>query len=118
MYAVYSIPFLDKSQKCYYNVLMIEPKPSNDILMLTKQIMMPNLTGRTEYGGCSHNNNCVYTFKSIQNDNELMRVNEIPQLFGELLLKGYIVNSDLTKMLIQTKITHENKTLLCYIQKN
>jgi hypothetical protein len=115
MYAIYSTPYLDKLNKCYYDILIIEPRPIGKLTNMCKQIIIPNLTGTTDCSNCPTINKCIYAFISINDNSKLMQPNEIPNLFNKLIEEGFNINTDLTKMLMQTNIRQNDKKLLCYI---
>lgn len=114
MYAIYSTPYLDKIKKCYYNILIIEPRPSGVIRPLLKLVQIPNLTGNC--GNCQSITDCVYAFLSIKDPSKLMELDELPYLFNELSMINYRANTNFTKMLLQSNVKQSQKTLLCYIE--
>jgi hypothetical protein len=116
MYAIYSTPYLDKFQKCYYNILIIEPRPIGAIRPLLKLIQLPNLSGNC--GSCQSMTECVYAFISIKDTSKLMELDELPQLFNELHSKEYNANTSFTKMIQHSNIKQSQKTLLCYIESS
>lgn len=114
MYAIYNTPYLDKIKKCYYHILIIEPRPTGDLLQMVKNITIPNVIEACSH--CKSMSECVYVFKSIQHPGQLMTLNESVYLFNALQELGLQVNTDLTKTLIKTQLKDEYRTLLCYIQ--
>ena len=58
---------------------------------------------------------CIYAFKSLCNESELMCVDEIPKLFNILIENGYNIDTSITDMMFKSEIKQENKRLLCYI---
>lgn len=115
MYAIYSTPYLDTIHKCYYNILIIEPEPIDKLLQMVKRIKVNNLTSTSNYNNCLSTLDCVYAFKSIKNANNIMKIDELSYLFNKLNIEGFIINTDLTKMIIQTGIQQNKKKLLCYL---
>ena len=114
MYAIYTTPYLNTQNKCYYNIIIIEPPPSDNIMNFVKQIKIPNLISNS----CIHIStlDCVYAFKSIKNSSELMQLDELPELFNLFNNNNLTVDTSLTKMIIKTGVLQNNKRLLCYLK--
>tara|TARA_Y100000389_G_C17132853_1_gene351098 strand:+ start:145 stop:495 length:351 start_codon:yes stop_codon:yes gene_type:complete len=115
MYAIYATPYLNTQNKCYYNIIIIEPQPSENIMNFVKQIKIPNLISNSGFNNVS-TLDCVYAFKSIKNNSELMQLNELPDLFNLFNDNNLIIDTSLTKMIMKTGILQNNKRLLCYLK--
>ena len=120
MNAIYITPYYDQVNKYYKNIIVIYGKPPDDIKNLTSQINLkpPSnyIDNYSQQIDCCLTK-CVYAFKSECNTSQLMCVDEIPTLFNELMLKGYKIDTEVTKMMFQSEVKQVNKKLLCYISK-
>lgn len=114
MNAIYIMPYYDSYTKCYKNIITIDS--SLQILQnILKQINYKSPTSYTDYSNsCGCSNSCIYAFKSLKNDCELMCENEIPSLFNEMINRGISIDTKITKMMNNHKFN--NKKLLCYIK--
>lgn len=118
MNAIYITPYYDSINKFYKNIIIMDKKPSDKLDKFLKKI---NYKSPSSYSNNYNTNNnccpigCIYAFKSICNDTQLMCVDEIPKLFDILIENDYIIDTKITKMMFQSEIKQENKKLLCYI---
>lgn len=120
MNAIYITPYYDQTNKYYKNIIIIYNKPPEDLKSLTQQINLKSPSSYTDNYSQATDcciNRCVYSFRSFCNSSQLMCVDEIPTLFNELMLKGYKIDTEITKMMFQSEIRQVNKKLLCYISK-
>tara|TARA_Y100000992_G_C21273495_1_gene498448 strand:- start:1931 stop:2299 length:369 start_codon:yes stop_codon:yes gene_type:complete len=118
MNAIYITPYYDSINKIYRNIIIIDNKPLDKLNKFLKQI---NYKSPSSYTNNYNTTNsccsigCIYAFKSLCNESELMCVDEIPKLFNILIENGYNIDTSITDMMFKSEIKQENKRLLCYI---
>mgnify|MGYP006908615106 CR=1 FL=1 len=118
MYQISSEVYLDKYNECYKNILVITPAPlpkDKALMKITKQLHREKLSPFEENTSCCYKNNCITAFKNMNNCNELLTVDQISILFGYLIRNGYIINTEITKMMQQSQVVIPN--LICFVSK-
>jgi hypothetical protein len=109
--------YLDQHNKCYRKILTINTKPTGPLSEHIKQINAPKLSSFKEASVCCPSNNCMFAITNINCNgcsNDLMCVDDIPNLFSFLSLSGYTIDTSLTK-LMQKSDVRLNNDLLCFI---
>lgn len=113
MYAIYTTPYFDKLHKCYYNIIVIEPSPTNILKQHVVRANIPNITP-----GCGESKyNCVDVFKGSKN-HKYMTVEEMPLLFELFISNNISFQTDITKMIMKSGIQRNSYKLLCFIEDN
>jgi hypothetical protein len=113
-YAITSQPYYDTYNTCYKNILVINAFPQGPLATIVKKIHTPKLSPFKQSSPCCPIENCVYAIYKIDNLNELMNPDDIPNLFSYLIENGYKIDTSITKMMNTSDIKTTNK-LLCYI---
>ncbi len=114
MYQISSEVYLDRFNECYKNILVISPRPQDASLnSITKPITREKLSPFQEISPCCPLDRCVYAFVHPNNKCELLCVNNIAILFGFLTTNGYVINTDLTKIMQDSDVKLKN--LICFI---
>lgn len=118
--ALYSQPYLDKTDQCYKNIITLSNIPDGPLSNYIVKIHNPYLSPfKNIQHGCTFaiskkiyhthfNNNCI----------DYLITDETSILFSFLLENGYIIDTSISKMILQTDITfHTNNAnnLLCFI---
>lgn len=119
MYQISSEVYLDKYNECYKNILIITPAPSpkdKALIKITKQLHREKLSPFEENTSCCYKSRCIHAFKNIDNCGELLNVDQISILFGYLMKHGYIINTEITKIMQQSQVVIPN--LICFISKS
>ena len=99
MNAIYITPYYDSINKIYRNIIIIDSKPLDKLNKFLKQI---NYKSPSSYTNNYNTTNsccsigCIYAFKSLCNESELMCVDEIPKLFNILIENGYNIDTSIT----------------------
>ena len=109
-------PYLDKINKCYKNIIVINNKPEGKLQNIVKQINPPKISPFKSSNLCCHSDKCIFALLSFKNNNELMCIDEIPNLFNFLLSNNYNIDTSVTKMMFKSEIKFDNK-LICFISK-
>lgn len=116
MNAIYIIPYYENKSKCYKDIIVVDSYVP-DLQNMLKQVNYKSPSNYNEYGNnCNCSNSCLYAFKSINNNCELMCTNEIPILYTKFLEMNIQIDTKITKMMNHHKLN--NKKLLCYIKLN
>jgi hypothetical protein len=114
-YTISSQSFYDSYNQCYKNILVINTKPKSQPLSnIVKQLHTPKLSPFKEISACCPISNCVYAIYKIDNNNELMAPDDIPELFNFLISNNYKIDTSITKMMNGSEVKITNK-LICFI---
>lgn len=116
MYQITSEIYLDRRDKCYKKIVAISPKPTELALQsITKLIHREKLSPFQEISPCCPYDPCMYAVVDPKDKCQLMCINDITLLFGYLKLKGFKVNTDITKIMQDSTVQIPN--LICFISK-
>jgi len=116
MYQITSEVYLDRRDKCYNKIVVISPKPIEPALQsITKLIHREKLSPFQETSPCCSLDPCMYAVVDPNNKCQLMCINDITLLFGYLKLKGFKINTDITKIMQDSTVQIPN--LICFISK-
>ena len=126
--SLFSQPFLDSYNQCYKNIVVLNLPPKGPLAKLVRLIKFPPLS---EYQQQDNFNQYGYALLSLNGYNEnieysefqqnLMIVDEVPDLISFLLKNGYIIDTNITKMFHDSEIsfkTNFNNKLICFITYN
>ena len=116
IYNLYGTIYYDSNKECYKKIIKISSMPkgplSNHIKKINNNYLSPfQLPGST--GPCCEDSRCILGIKKI-NDNELMCIDDIPELFTFLLNNGYGIDTAITKMIQKSNVKFNND-LICMI---
>lgn len=114
MYQITSEIYLDKFNKCYKKIIIISPKPDT-LKSIIKTIPREKLSPYDESHHCCQTNRCLNAFLNPNKKCELLCVDQISILFQYLLAKGFIINTDITKIMQDSDVKIHN--LICFISK-
>jgi hypothetical protein len=117
--SLFSQPFLDTYNQCYKNIVVVNSPPCGPLAELVKFIKFPPLSEFKQQGTCSKIKQCGYALMSLSGccDN-LMVVDEVPDLISYLISNGYTVDTSMTKMFNTSEIrfdTNIGNKLICFI---
>jgi hypothetical protein len=123
--SLFSQPFLDTYNKCYKNIVVINLLPQGPLADLVRFTKFPLLSEFKTHGPCSPIKQCGYALMSLGGCNmgceDLMVVDEVPNLISFLVSNGYSVDTSITKMFNQSEIRFDTNTgnkLICFITYN
>lgn len=121
-FTLFSQPYLDRINQCYKNIITINLVPQGPLAQFVRKVQFPPLSEFKHSGPCSHINNCGLAFISFNHHNScannLMVVDEFPNLVSFLLSNGYSIDTSITKMLNTSDIkfqTENANNLLCFV---
>lgn len=111
--------YYDTNLQYYRNILILNKEPIGPLNKYIKKISMPYLSPfknsfSNDINNTNNNNACLYAIIDFMDNNKLMCVNNIPDLFSFLINNGYIIDNNLTKIIKNTTCTLKND-LVCYI---
>ena len=116
MYQLKSESWLDKRNECYKKIISITPPPKDaDLKHITKLFPRVKLSPFKVTHSCCSQEICVYIIMDPNNICEMLCVNNIVNLFSYLVGKGFVVNTDITKIMLRSDVQIPN--LICYITK-
>ena len=114
MYQITSQVYLDKFEKCYRDIVVITPKPTNPILeSIVKPIRRKKLSPFDYNGPCCEPNACMHAFVDPADRCKLLCVKDIASLFGFLVSNGFTIDTNITKMMQDSDVKIPN--LICFI---
>lgn len=127
--SLFSQPYLDTYNQCYKNIVVVNLKPQGPLGDLVRFVKFPPLSEFKQSGVCSPLKDCGYAVISLygcntgclKNGENLMIVDEIPNLISYLVSNGYSVDTSITKMFNQSEIRFDTNTgnkLICFITYN
>ncbi|MEX0595855.1 MAG: hypothetical protein WD512_05075 [Candidatus Paceibacterota bacterium] len=127
--SLFSQPYLDTYNQCYKNIVVVNLKPQGPLGNLVKFTKFPPLSEFKQSAPCSPLKDCGYAIISIDGcsngcanfGNDLMSVDEVPNLISYLVSNNYSVDTSITKMFNQSDIRFDTNTgnkLICFITYN
>jgi hypothetical protein len=129
--ALFSQPYLDTYNKCYKNIIVINLMPQGPLADLVRFTNFPPLTEFKSPGPCSPLKQCGYALMSLGRCNigcaplrggeDLMVVDEVPDLISYMAMNGYSVDTSITKMFNTSEIRFDTNTgnkLICFATYN
>jgi hypothetical protein len=127
--ALFSQPYLDTYNKCYKNIVVINLMPQGPLADLVRFTNFPPLSEFKTPGPCSPLKQCGYALMSLGGCNmgcgkfgeDLMVVDEVPDLISYMVMNGYSVDTSITKMFNAGEIRFDTNTgnkLICFATYN
>ena len=129
--SLFSQPFLDTYNQCYKNIVVVNLLPEGPLGDIVRLVKFPPLSEFKQPGPCSPLKQCGYALMSLGGCNmgcaplrggeDLMVVDEVPNLISYLVSNGYTVDTSITKMFNQSEIRFDTNTgnkLICVITYN
>jgi hypothetical protein len=127
--SLFSQPYLDTYNKCYKNIVVINIMPRGPLADLVRFVKFPPLSEFKQAGPCTHFKQCGYALMSLGGCNigcgkfgeDLMVVDEVPDLISYLVSNSYSVDTSITKMFNTSEIRFDTNTgnkLICFVTYN
>ena len=128
-FALFSQSYLDTYNQCYKNIVVINLQPQGPLSSLVRFTKFPPLSEFKTPGPCSPLKQCGYALMSLGGCNmgcgkfgeDLMVVDEVPDLISYLVMNGYSVDTSITKMFNNSEIrfdTNLGNKLICFATYN
>jgi hypothetical protein len=126
-FAIFSQPYLDTYNQCYKNIVVINLQPQGPLSNLVRFTKFPPLSEFKQPGPCSPLKQCGYALMSLGGCNvgcggeDLMVVDEVPDLISYLVMNGYSVDTSITKMFNTSENrfdTNLGNKLICFATYN
>lgn len=111
MFSITIEPFLNKNNE-YTKILVINPKPTGNLINITKQITAPKLSSFQVNDKCKKT--CIYAIMDINNKENFMCLSDIPNLYNYLISNGYTIDIEFSKLMKKNNI-NLNSEILFYI---
>lgn len=115
MYSLSSINYLDKFEKCYKKIISINCIPKGPLEKYVTRLTLPKLSEADVDSACCPRESCVYVLKNVNNNNQLMIVDDVPNLFNYLVENNYNIDSSITNMLHKSDVRLNKKKIICFI---
>jgi len=127
--SLFSQPYLDEYNKCYKNIVTLNLPPQGPLAELVKFVKFPSLSEFKQQTYCNKIKQCGYALRSLDScsmgcgkfGEDLMVVDEVPNLISFLVSNGYSVDTSITKMFNQSEIRFDTDTgnkLICFVTYN
>ena len=123
-FSLFSQPYLDTCNECYKNIVVINVIPDGPLADLVRFVKFPPLSEFKQPGPCSPLKQCGYALLSLGGcgcGNDLMVVDEVPDLISYLVSNGYSIDTSITKMFNTSEIrfdTNNGNKLICFVTYN
>jgi len=121
-YVLYKQPFLDRFSQCYRNIVTINLIPQGPLRAFVGRAEFPPLSSFKE--SFCNRRLCGLVLRSIRDGYgngygngdgcSFMSVDEIPDLFAFLLSNGYIIDTQLTKMINKEQFQSSEREIICF----
>jgi hypothetical protein len=110
--------YLDKRDKCYKKIIIIDPIPNDPkIKCILRQIRKEKLSPFDQPTECcSSETGCMSAFINPSCTCDLLCIDKIGGLFSYLVTNGYKINTSVTKIMLKGNASIPN--LICFIEKN
>jgi len=115
LYSLQSIPYYDSIMQAYTNILIINKAPIGPLKDITKQVSLNKLSPFESNTPICPKSKCVIGITQINNKNQLMCIDQLPDLFDFLLNNGYSIDTSVTKILHRIRVKM-NGDIICMIQ--
>ena len=128
--SLFSQPYLDRFNQCYKNIVVVNLPPQGPLGNIVKRVNFPPLSEFKQPGPCSPLKQCGFALVSLngycsmgcsKNGDNLMVIDEVPDLISFLVSNGYTVDTSITKMFNDSDIRFDTNTgnkLICFITYN
>ncbi len=127
--SLFSQPYLDKFNGCYKNIVVVNLMPQGPLANYVRFTHFPRLSQFKQSAPCSPIKDCGLALTSLDGCNmgcgkfgdDLMVVDEVPNLISYLVSNGYTVDTSITKMFNTSDIrfdTNIGNKLICFITYN
>ena len=130
-FSLFSQPYLDTYNQCYKNIVVVNLPPKGPLADLVRFVKFPPLSEFKTPGPCNPIKQCGYALMSLGGCNmgcaplrggeDLMVVDEVPDLISFLVTNGYTVDTSITKMFNQSESrfdTNMGNKLICFATYN
>ena len=114
MYQFSLKPYYDNVRQCYKQIITVDPKPQGALVRITKQLQPTQITSFRTFSDCDPSPRCFYAITHPENSCELLRIEDLPILLNFLSINEYVVDSQMTKIMMKAK-TPIGETLLFYV---
>ena len=130
MVSLFSQPYLDRYNQCYKNIVVLNLYPQGPLCELVKRVNFPPLSEFKQQSFCAPLKQCGLALTTLngycsvgcgKNGDNLMIIDEVPDLISFLVSSGYTVDTSITKMFNDSDIRFDRNTgnkLICFITYN
>ena len=120
--SLFSQPYLDTYNQCYKNIVVVNLPPQGPLNSFVRRINFPPLSEFKQPGTCNKLKQCGYALMSLNTGcDNLMVVDEVPDLISYLMSNNYKVDTSVTKMFNTSDIrfdTNIGNKLICFVTYN
>ena len=115
LYSLKSIPYYDSIVQEYTNILILNQSATGPLQQITKRVTLNKLSPFEANTNICRKPNCVIGVKQLNDTNQLMCIDQLPELFEFLVNNGYTIDTSVTKILQKTNVKMSGN-LICMIQ--
>ena len=102
---------------CHSRIFVIDRYPNGPLSLITRTLRTPRLSPFKQNTSCCAPQSCTVAF-CHQTTKSLLEIHEQPILLNYLLSNGYVIETELTKLLMNNHINMEtNRNLLFVISR-
>ena len=115
LYSLKSIPYYDSIVQEYTNILILNQSATGPLQQITKRVTLNKLSPFEANTNICRKPNCVIGVTQLNDTNQLMCIDQLPELFEFLVNNGYTIDTSVTKILQKTNVKMTGN-LICMIQ--
>lgn len=126
--SLFSEPYLDTYNKCYKNIVTVNLPPDGPLMRYVRKVNFPPLSEYKQPGPCTPYKQCGLALTSLGMNGtggccgkfgeNLMTVDDVPDLISFLVSNGYKVDTSITKMFNGSDVRFNSNTgnkLICFL---
>ena len=95
---------MTRHTNCYKRIFIIDRFPEGPLQNLVKRMLAPKLSHFQSFNSCGERNPCILALHYPNEPNRLITVEEQPILLTFLTNNNYIINTDITKLMMKNPI--------------
>ena len=111
MYLLSVQTYLDQHFKCYKDIITINIFPNGPLGHIVSRITKNKLSTFQQNSPCCSESNCILAIKSINKFPKLMCIDELPSLITFLSNNGYEIDTNITRLMLESHVKLNNKIL-------
>ena len=115
-YKISSVVYLDKINKCYKTIVIIDNIPDGPLKNHVRPIMRNKLSPFDDHNNCSNRKSCFNVIYNFNNSNEYLCVDDIIELFNFLSSNDYTIDNNLSEIFEKNKSLSKEEKFICIIK--
>jgi len=103
-YSISTQVFNNTHTNCYKRIFVIDRLPNGPLKKLVKRMLAPKLSSFQSFNSCEERNSCILALHHPNDCYRLLTVEEQPILLTFLTNNNYIINTDITKLMMKNPV--------------